>query len=112
MIYILIILTIVCNAIMDSIMSNDSFAKYGLYFSRDGWKVKYQLTEWFNKFLPLWLSKFLAQDIFVIFTDLFHTSKTIMIACFLIAIFGFTLQAFIAWLIWGLLFSFFYAIIR
>jgi hypothetical protein len=97
---------------MDSIMSNDSFAKYGLYFSRDGWKVKYQLTEWLNKFLPLWLSKFLAFDVLVVFTELYKVAKMIMIISFMVAIFGFTIHALIAYFVWGLLFSFFYAVIR
>ncbi len=112
MIYTLLILTVVFNAIMDNIMFYDSFAKYGLWLSRDGWKTKYILTEWLNKFLPLWLSKFLAQDVLVIFTDLFHTAKTLMIACFMVCIFGLTWKAFLAWFIWGLLFNIFYYLFK
>jgi hypothetical protein len=97
---------------MDSIMSNDSFAKYGKWFSRDGWQIKYTLTEWLNKYLPLWLSKFLAQDVLVVFTELFKTVKMIMIISFMILIFGFTIKALIAYIVWGFVFSSIYAIIR
>lgn len=112
MTYILILVTILCSAIIDCIMAHDTFSKHGLYFSRDGWKVKYQLTEWFNKFLPLGISKFLAQDVFVIFTDLFHTAKTIMIASFMVIVFGLTIKAFLAWIIWGFIFNFFYYFLK
>jgi hypothetical protein len=111
MIYILLLTTIIANAIMDSIYSNNSFAKYGLWFSRDGYKCKYILTEWLNKFLPLGLSKFLAQDILVIFTDLWHFAKFVMITCFFLAI-SFTLLSFVMSLVWGLVFSFVYSVIR
>jgi hypothetical protein len=97
---------------MDSIMSNDSFAKYGKWFSRDGWQIKYTLTEWLNKYLPLWLSKFLAQDVLVVFTELYKVAKMIMIISFIILIFGFTIKAVIAYIVWGFMFSSIYAIIR
>lgn len=112
MIYILLILTAFCSAIMDNIMAHDSFAKYGLFFSRDGWKVKYQLTEWFNKFLPLWLSKFLAQDVFVVGTDLFHLTKSMMVMCICVLAFGFTWFALVAWLAWGFVFNIFYYVTK
>jgi len=105
-------MSIICSAVMDAVMSNNAFAKCGLYFSRDGWKNKYLLTEWFNKYLPLWLSKFLAQDILVIFCDLFHTAKTIMIASFIVAIFGLTWTSFIVWALWGFWFNLVYYAIR
>jgi hypothetical protein len=97
---------------MDAIMSNDSFAKYGKFFSRDGWQIKHTFCEWLNNFLPLWLSKFIAEDVLVVFTELYKLSKMIMIISFMVAIFGFTTTALIAYMIWGLLFSFFYAVIR
>jgi len=93
-------------------MSNDSFAKYGKWFSRDGWQIKYTLTEWLNKYLPLWLSKFLAQDVLVVFTELYKVAKMIMIISFIILIFGFTIKAVIAYIVWGFMFSSIYAIIR
>ena len=112
MIYILLALTVLCSSIMDAIMSNNAFSKYGLWASQDGWKLKYVFTEWLNKFLPLWLSKFIAQDVLVVFTDLWHTAKTVMIASFLICIFGFTFQAFVAYLVWGFTFNIVYTILR
>jgi hypothetical protein len=112
MIYILLFITILSNAIMDSIMSNDSFAKYGKWFSRDGWQIKYTLAEWLNQYLPLWLSKLLAQDVLVVFTELYKTAKMIMIISFMILIFGFTIKALIAYIVWGFVFSSIYAIIR
>lgn len=112
MIYILILITIICNAIMDAIMSNDAFKRFGLWFSREGWTIKYTLAEWLNKYLPLWLSKFLAEDVLVVFTELYKFAKTIMIISFMFAIFGFTTTAIIAYFVWGLLFSLVYAVIR
>jgi hypothetical protein len=112
MIELILLLTIICSAIMDAITSQDSFAKYGLWFSREGYVLKYDLEAWLNKFLPSSISKFLAYDVLVIFTDLFHLSKTIMVACFIIAIFGFTIKAFLAYFVWGLVFSAIYYIIR
>lgn len=112
MIYILLLITALCSAIMDNVMAHDSYAKYGLYFSRDGWKVKYIFTEWLNKYLPLWLSKIIAQDFLVIFLDLFHTAKTLMIAFFVLAIFGFTWTAFLVWFSWGIIFNVFYYITK
>jgi hypothetical protein len=97
---------------MDSIMSNDTFAKYGKWFSRDGWQIKYTLTEWLYKYLPLWLSKFLAQDVLVVFTELYKVAKMIMIISFMLLIFGFTIHAIIAYIVWGLLFSIVYTLIR
>jgi hypothetical protein len=93
-------------------MSNDAFAKYGLWYSRDGWKIKYQLTEWFNQLLPLWLSRFLAQDVFIVFTELYKFAKMIMVLSFLIAIFGLSIQTLVIYMIWGLCFSVVYAFIR
>jgi hypothetical protein len=90
---------------MDNVMAHDSYAKYGLYFSRDGWKVKYIFTEWLNKYIPLWLSKLIAQDFLVIFLDLFHTAKTLMIACFVVAIFGITWYSLLVWFCWGIVFN-------
>jgi hypothetical protein len=112
MTYILLFLTTLASAIIDSIWASDSFAKYGLWFSRDGYKCKYILTEWLNKYLPLWLSKFLAQDVLVIFTDLFHFAKFVMILSFLFCIFGFTWWAIVVYIWWGLMFNFIYYLIR
>lgn len=112
MIYILLLITAFCSAIIDAVIYQNPFAKWGLWWSNEGWKSKYVLTQWFNQFLPLWLSKFLAQDVFVIFSDLIHTAKTIMVACFMIAIFGFTWTAFIFWFVWGIVFNMFYYTIR
>jgi hypothetical protein len=112
MVYILLLLTCLCSAIMDNVMAHDSFAKWGIFFSRNGWQVKYQLTEWFNKFLPLWLSKFLAQDVLVIGTDIFHLAKSTMIMLFCVAIFGFCWTTFLAWLGWGVVFNVFYYITK
>ena len=108
----MLLLAALCNAIMDAIMSNDSFAKYGKWFSRDGWQIKYELTEWLNQFLPLWLSKFLAMDVLVVFTELYKLAKFIMITCFMIAILGVTWKALLVSMVWGLVFSFFYSLIR
>jgi len=76
-----IILAALCSAIMDLVSSQDRFAKYGIWFSRD-------------------------------FTDLFHTSKTLMVAFFCIAAFSLTSQAFLAWLVFGVMFNFFYYLIK
>ncbi len=108
----LLAITIIANSVMDAIMSNNVFAKYGLWFSRDGWTVKYDLKVWLNKYLPLWLSKFLAYDVLVIFTELYKVAKTVMIMSFMLLIFGFTWMAIVAYLVWGLAFSSCYGFIR
>ena len=106
--YVLLSLTIICSVLMDAVMARDSFAKYGLWFSREGYIIKYDLEVWLNKFLPSALAKFLAFDVLVIFTDLFHAAKTIMVASFIILAFGFTLKALFIYLVWGWFFSFFF----
>jgi hypothetical protein len=100
------------NAIMDSIMSNDTFAKYGKWFSRDGWQIKHSFAEFLNIYLPLNLSRFIAEDFLVVFTELYKVSKMVMILSFLAIIFGFTFKVILVYICWGLLFSFFYAVIR
>lgn len=110
--YILFFLTILCSAIIDAIWSRDSFAKYGLWFSREGYVLKYDLEVWLNRFLPSFLSKFLAFDVLVIFTDLMHFAKFVMIISFMFLIFGFTLKALFAYFVWGLLFSGVFYMIR
>jgi hypothetical protein len=107
-----IILAALCSAIMDLVSSKDRFAKYGIWFSREGYILKYDLMDWLNKFMPEQLAKFLAFDVMVIFTDLFHTSKTLMVAFFCIAAFSLTSQAFLAWLVFGVMFNFFYYLIK
>ena len=107
-----IILAALCSAIMDLVSSQDKFKDYGLWFSREGYILKYDLADWLNKFMPYNLAKFIAFDILVIFTDLFHLSKTLMIAFFCIAAFGLTAQAFIGWLLFGIMFNFFYYSIK
>ena len=111
-IYILLLITIMANAVMDAIISNDSFAKHGLWFSRDGWKCKYLIVEWLNNFLPLELSSFLGETVLVVFSDLWHLAKTIMILSFMVLVFGFTWYAVIMYFAWGLIFSGFYYWIR
>ena len=95
---------------MDTVMSSNNLARFGKFFSKDGWQNKYTLTEWLNKYLPLWLSKFLAQDVFVIFTDAFHLSKTIMILTFCLTINQ--SEGVWYWLIWSAVFSPIYVLIR
>jgi hypothetical protein len=107
-----IILAALCSAIMDLVSSQDRFKDYGIWFSRDGYILKYDLAEWLNKFMPYSVAKFIAFDILVIFTDLFHLSKTLMVAFFCIAAFGLTAQAFLAWLVFGLMFNFFYYLMK
>jgi len=108
----LLLITIFSNAIMDSIMSNDSFKQYGKWYSRDGWQIKHSFCEWLNNFLPLWLSKLIAEDILVVFTELYKFAKMLMILSFLILIFGFNQYTFLLYIVWGMSFSFLYAIIR
>jgi hypothetical protein len=62
----LLYITVIANAVMDAIMSNDAFAKYGKWFSRDGWQIKHTFCEWLNQYLPLWLSKFISNDFLVV----------------------------------------------
>ena len=112
MTYLLLFLTILSNAVMDAVTFNNAFSRFGLWFSSDGWKCKYILTEWLNQYLPLWLSKFLAQDVLVVVTDLYHLSKLVMILSFMFIIFGFTIKALIAYMVWGLCFSVVYYLIR
>lgn len=112
MIYILLLITIISNAVMDAIMSNDAFKRFGKWFSRDGYQIKYTFAEWLNKYFPLWLSKFIAEDFLVVFTELYKFAKMIMVLSFLIAIFGFTWFALAAYMVWGLIFSFAYYMIR
>jgi hypothetical protein len=112
MIPLLLCITVLANAVMDAIMSNDSFAKYGKWFSRDGWQIKHTFCEWLNQFLPLWLSKFLAEDVLVCATELYKFAKMVMILSFLTAIFGFHVQTIVAYMVWGMCFSLVYAFIR
>ena len=112
MIYFLLSLTIASNAVMDAIMSNDSFAKYGMWFSREGWRTKHVFADWLSKFMPSWLAVFISGTVLVMFTELYKLAKMIMILSFLFAIFGFTWKAIIIYVIWGALFSFVYSIIR
>lgn len=93
-------------------MSNDTFAKYGKWFSRGGWQIKHSLAAWLNKYLPLNLSRFIAEDFLVVFTELYKLAKMVMILSFLVLIFGFTIKVILVYICWGLLFSFFYAFIR
>jgi hypothetical protein len=109
---ILLAVTIGANVIMDAIMSNDVFAKYGLWYSRDGWTIKYDLKVWLNQYLPLWLSKFLAYDVLVVFTELYKVAKTVMILAFMFLAFGFTWKAVLTYFVWGLLFSFSFGRLR
>ena len=112
MIYFLLSLTIASNAVMDAIMSNDSFAKYGVFFSRNGWRTKHVFADWLNKLMPRWLAVFISGTVLVMFTELYKLAKMIMILSFLFAIFGFTWKAIIIYVIWGALFSFVYTFIR
>ena len=45
MIYFLLVLTIASNAVMDAIIINDSFAKYGVCFNQDVWKTKHAFAD-------------------------------------------------------------------
>lgn len=110
-----------CKACSDAVMSNNDFAKYGFWFS---WKAadqnKYVLTEWLNKFLPLWLSKFLAQDILIIFCDFWHLCQALLAFSFILAAsfygLGITahaiIVAFIVWVIWSTVFNILYWVVR
>lgn len=93
-------------------MIHDSFAKFGVWFSKDGWKNKYVLAEWLNQYLPLDVSKFLAFDVLVIFTDLFHFTQFLFVSSMCIYFFGFTLVAAAAYFSFSILFSILYYIIR
>lgn len=112
MIYLLVFISILSSAIMDAININNAFAKYGIWFSKDGWKNKHTFAEWISKYLPDFISESIAEDFLVMFTDLWHFAKMIMVLSFLIAIFGITLKTFIMYIIWGIIFNFLYAIIR
>lgn len=102
---IFLLITIIMSAIGEAVVFYNSFGKFGLWFSDKGYVLKYKLAEWLNKYLPLWLSKFIAYNILVIFTDLFHLSKAIMIYTFIYLTFGFTWLTFVLFVIWGALFS-------
>jgi hypothetical protein len=102
---VLLLITIIANVIMDAVVFYNAFGKYGIWFSSEGWKCKYILADWLNKYLPMWLSRFLALNVLVMFTDLFHLSKSVMIYTFMVLIFGFTWKAFTIFIIWGGLFS-------
>jgi hypothetical protein len=112
MIYLLLLITIASNAVMDAIMSNDSFVSYGIWFSRDGWKIKHAFADWMAQFIPEWLAELLAGTILVMFTELYKFAKMIMILAFLAAIFGFTWYTILFYIIWGGLFSIYYTLIR
>ena len=93
-------------------MSNDAFKRFGKWFSKNGYQIKYTFAEWLNQYFPLWLSKFIAEDFLVVFTELFKFAKMIMILSFLAAIFGFTWYTLIMYIVWGALFSIYYTLIR
>lgn len=109
---IILALYLVTTLIQQCIMIHDSFAKFGLWFSKDGWKIKYILAEWLNKYLPLWLSKFLAYDVLVVFTDLFHFIQLVFVSSLCIFIFGLSWVALIAYFTFSILFSILYYSIR
>jgi hypothetical protein len=49
------------------------------YWDSSSWQNKHHLRKWLEeKGVPQWLAKKLAQDIIVIFTDGWHTSKAIL----------------------------------
>ena len=48
----------------------------------DSWENKYQMKEWMMKIgVPEGLAKYLSMDVFVIFTDMWHCAKAIMMVC-------------------------------
>ena len=103
MIYIiLLILAILLNAIMDA----DSLDAFDRLFKKryeknptklnwilyewvqgETWQNKYDMLTWMvNKGLPYKLANWLAKDVFVVFSDLWHFAKAIMMVCFEIPI--------------------------
>jgi ABC-type transport system involved in cytochrome bd biosynthesis fused ATPase/permease subunit len=108
----LLLTTIIANAVMDAVISNDSFRQYGKWFSREGWEIKHELSDYFSQFMPSWLAEFIWCDFLVVFTELFKFAKMVMILSFLILIFGLNVYTFLLYLVWGMCFSILYAFIR
>jgi len=108
-----LILALIFNAICDAVIFNDSFARFGKWFSRSqisegrdliyAWlRVKYHL--------PIWLCKFLSYDVLIIFGDLWHFSKFLMIGCFCFAI---SIEnGFYLWMAYSVLFSPVYTLVK
>ena len=101
------------NAVCDAVIFNDSFASLGKWFSRS------QVSQGRNdiyaylriKFgLPLWLCRFLAFDVLIVFGDLWHFSKFLMIGCFSFAVS--TQYGIFIWLGYSLVFSPIYSLVK
>jgi hypothetical protein len=101
------------NAVCDAIIFNDSFASLGKWFSRaqilKGRDEFYVYLRVKHK-LPLWLCKFLAFDVFIVFLDCWHFSKFLMIGCFSFAVS--TQYGIFIWLGYSLVFSPIYSLVK
>jgi hypothetical protein len=138
MYYLLFILAIFCNAVMDA-DALDAFGRWAekrynanpTKFNKilwdwvdvSGWENKYKIQDWLIKhdYQP-WVAKWLAQDVLVIFLDLWHFAKAIMMICFeipLAILIASQITIIPVWLILtilflggGVLFNFFYYRLR
>jgi len=87
-IYILLFLIIVFSAIMDG---EEGIARYclkrkwvNLYLWCDStsWENKYECQKWLlEKGFQPWFAKWMAQDVLVIFLDMWHAAKACMFLC-------------------------------
>lgn len=59
----------------------------------DSWENKYQVRDWLiSKHVPKSIATWLAKDVLVIFLDLWHFAKALMMVCFEIPIAILTIQ--------------------
>jgi hypothetical protein len=84
---ILLLVIIFCSAVMDTtdyianFLKRKGYQKLFEWFNSNSWKNKWRLAEWLEKIgLSKSLSKWLAADVLVIFTDGWHFFKAIMMA--------------------------------
>lgn len=109
----LILIAIACifNAIMDNIMAYNTFGRFGLWFSNEGWKIKYMFADWLMRFIPKRIALFIAVNIAAPFCDFWHFSKILWIICFCLAI-SLSLKGILYFLFYSLVFCIVFPLIK
>lgn len=131
MIYIILtLIAVFCNAVMDAdqyiagYFNLKGYKKLYAWSNSMSWENKYFLKEWLQgKGVPEKIASWLAKDVLVIFTDMWHFCKAVMMICFLIPIrdvtfslwgeyLNPTLALFVLFSLFGVLFNKFYYSLR
>jgi len=108
---ILIVIACLFNAIMDNIMAYNTFGRFGLWFSNEGWKIKYKLADWLSQYIPRVYAAFIAVNIAAPFCDFWHLSKLLWVICFCLSI-SLSLKGIIYFFFYSILFSVLFPLIK